>query len=241
MASTLLQYRQALARALDDIELYIVTSASATTVVCSNLINGSTGASSGRYNGRYVYISEGTGVGNQGVVRDGGYDPATGSLTIVDTGGWTTQPALSSTAELTALFPAFNAASSTSSFTGGNDYQSLINRALSMILVPDQISVTTVADQQEYSLSTYAYWLDRPERLTGVLDPPRATGWPTKPTWRRWELQLDGGSPALQFIDRAYPTSGATFPARVSASPSSARSSASTAGGCRSARIAAAR
>lgn len=215
MASTLLQYRQSLARALDDIEVYLASSGGGSSVTCSGLINSATAASTGRYNGAYVYISAGTGAGNQSVVKENGYAPSTGVLNILDSTGWDTAPASGSTVEITRMFPAINAATAPSSFTDGNDYRAIINRALSMILVPDQISVTTVADQQEYSLSTYAYWLDRPDRLVGVLDPARATGWPTKPTWRRWELNLDGPAPALQFIDRAYPTSGATFELRV--------------------------
>jgi hypothetical protein len=210
MASTRLQYRQALARALDDFEVYYAASGTSTTVVCSGLVNSSSNASAGRYNGRYVYISDGTGIGNQSVVKANGYAPSTGTLTIQET-AWDTTPGVGSTVELTALFPALHLATIPSAQSDGTDYHSLINRALSMILVPDVLSVTTVADQQEYALSTYAYWLDRPSRLMGVLDPPRATGWPTKPTWRRWELQLDGGTPTLQFMDRAYPTSGATF------------------------------
>lgn len=208
---TLLLYRQGLARALDDLEVYLAASATSTTVVCSNLINSATNASTGRYNGAYVYVSAGTGIGSQSVVKEAGYAPSTGTLTILDSGGWATSPASGSTVEITRLFPAINAATAASSFSDGNDYRALVNRALSYLLVPDQVSVTTVADQQEYSLTTYAAWLDRPERLAAVLDPPRATGWPSKRTWRRWELNLDGGTPSLVFLDRAYPTSGATF------------------------------
>ena len=49
-APTLLLYRQGLARALDDLEVYLAASATSTTVVCSNLINSATNASTGRYN-----------------------------------------------------------------------------------------------------------------------------------------------------------------------------------------------
>lgn len=211
MASTLAQYRQGLARALDDLEVYLASGGSGSTVVASGLINSATNASTGRYNGAYVYISAGTGIGNQSVVKEAGYAPSTGTLTILDSTGWDTSPASGSTVEITRLFPALQAATAPSSYSDGNDYRALVNRALSYLLVPDQVSVTTVADQQEYSLSTYAAWLDRPARLAAVLDPPRATGWPSKRTWRRWELNLDGPTPSLVFLDRAYPTSGATF------------------------------
>lgn len=215
MASTLLQYRRALARALDDLEPHVVLSATATTVTINALINSTTGASTGRYNGAYVYVASGTGAGKQRVVKTNSYVPSTGTLTTQNGSGWDATLAAGDNLEITRLFPAYNDASSSSSLGGDTDYRSLVNRALSYLLVPDQISVTTVADQQEYSLSTYAYWLDRPERLLGVLDPPRATGWSTKPTWRRWELNLDGGTPTLQFTDRAYPVSGATFELNV--------------------------
>ena len=211
MSSTLLAYRNALQRALDDVGLYLVTSVSSVSVLCNSLINSATGASTGRYNGAYAYIQSGTGVGNQGVIKENSYVPSTGSITIQRSSGWDTSPAAGSVIEITRLFPSIGAGSAVGAQTDDTDYRSLINRALAYILIPDQVSVTTVANQQEYSLSTYAYWLDREARLTGVLDPARASGWPTRPTWRRWELQLDGGTPTLQFIDRAYPTSGATF------------------------------
>lgn len=209
MSSTLLAYRTALQRALDDVGLYIATSGSGTTVVSNFLINTATAASTGRYNGAYVYFQSGTGIGGQGVVKENGYAPSTGTLTFQAT--LNTAPGSGTVFEITRLFPSIRSDTSIYPQTEDTDYRSIINRALSMIVMPDQVSVTTVASQQEYSLSTYAYWLDRPERLLAVLDPPRASGWPTKPTWRRWELQLDGGVPTLQFIDRAYPVSSATF------------------------------
>lgn len=211
MASTLLQYRQALARALDDLEPHVVLSATTFTVTINALITSTTGASSGRYNGAYIYIASGSGAGRQRVVKENSYVPSTGTLTTHNSSGFDVTMAAGDQVEITRLFPAYAEATSTSSLGSDTDYRSLVNRALSYLLVPDQISVTTVADQQEYSLSTYAAWLDRPERLLAVLDPPRATGWPAKRTWRRWELTLDGPSPALTFLDRAYPTNGATF------------------------------
>ena len=211
MASTLLQYRQALARALDDLEPHVVLSATTFTVTINALITSTTGASSGRYNGAYIYIASGSGAGRQRVVKENSYVPSTGTLTTHNSSGFDVTMAAGDQVEITRLFPAYAEATSTSSLGSDTDYRSLVNRALSYLLVPDQISVTTVADQQEYSLSTYAAWLDRPERLLAVLDPPRETGWPAKRTWRRWELTLDGPSPALTFLDRAYPTNGATF------------------------------
>lgn len=190
-------------------------SATATTITINALINNTTGASTGRYNGAYIYVASGSGAGQQRVVKENSYVPSTGTLTVQNSSGWDATLAAGDQVEITRLFPAYADAASASSLGADTGYRSLINRALSYLLVPDQISVTTVADQQEYSLSTYAYWLDRAERLIGVLDPPRATGWPTKPTWRRWELNLDGGSPTLQFLDRAYPVSGATFELNV--------------------------
>lgn len=208
---TLLTYRGALQRALDDGGVYLVASAAGGAVTCNSLINSSTSASSGRYNGAYVYVQSGTGVGEQWVVKENSYVASTGTITTQRSTGFDTSPTAGSVIEITRLFPSISTATATGTQTEDTDYRTLVNRALSYLLVPDQISVTTVADQQEYSLSTYAAWLDRPARLAAVLDPPRATGWPSKRTWRRWELNLDGPTPSLVFIDRAYPTSGATF------------------------------
>ena len=225
---TLLAYRNALQRALDDVGLYDVTSATATSVTCKALINSATSASSGRYNGAYVYVQSGTAAGVQGTVKENGYTASTGTLIIQDSSGFDTTPGSDSVIEITRLFPSIAAGNAASTQGEDGDYRSLVNRALSYLLVPDQVSVTTVADQQEYSLSTYAAWLDRPERLVAVLDPPRATGWPTKRTWRRWELNVDGPTPSLVFLDRAYPTSGATFRLRNTSSSTGMSSASST-------------
>lgn len=204
MAFTLRQYRQHLARALDDLETYQVTSSTADATVVAALVNETTGASDRRYDGRWAYVSAGTAMGEPAVIKGGGYAPATGVLSVADP--WGTVPGAGDTLELTGLFPAVSGV-----LGADTDYRALVNRALSYLLVPDHLDLTTVAGQQEYPLAAYARWLDRPSRATGLLDPPRATGYPRMPSWRRWDLKLDGGTPTLALFDRAYPTSGATL------------------------------
>lgn len=87
----------------------------------------------------------------------------------------------------------------------------MIRLGLRDLWVPDRISKTTVANAQSYSMSAQAEWLRDRSQITAVYDPTRATGAPRRPTSRRWDLNLDGGVPTFELLDRGYPVSGFTF------------------------------
>ena len=203
--ATLRAYRQALAWSLDDLGVYEIASSTATTTVLSALADSTSNASDRRYDGRWAYISDGFAVGVGTTVKPGGYAPSTGTLTVAKF--WDTTPHVGDELELTGLFP------SISGLPGADtDYRTLVNRALARLLLEDRIDVTTVADQWTYTFALATYpWLDRMTRVMGVLDPPRATGLPRRPTWRPHTWKIDGGALTLEFAARPYPTSGATF------------------------------
>lgn len=201
---TLLAYRRALGYALDDLGEYTVTSATSTTTTVARLADSTANASDRRYDGRWAYISAGFAAGEGNTVKPAGFAASTGVITYVR--GWNTAPHAADTLELTGLFPAVPGLGE------DTDYRTVLDRGLGRLLVEDRLDVTTVADQYTYAFSSSTYpWLDRMTRVMAVLDPPRATGLPRRETWRRHRWKIDGGAMTLEFDDRPYPTSGATF------------------------------
>lgn len=205
--------RQALARSLDDIGVYTVISSTATTATLNHWAITLTGASDRRYDGRWIFVKSSGPGPVQRAIKPDGYAVATGVVTAMNDSGWDTTLNPNDEVEITGLFP-----SAPYDGPGGEDtdYRSLINRGLARLLIEDRLDVTTVADQWAYpfSLTTYP-WLDRMTRVMAVLDPPRATGLPRRETWRRHHWKIDGGAMTLEFDDRPYPTSGATFQVKV--------------------------
>jgi hypothetical protein len=208
MSTTAREARRALAKALDDIETYKISSSTGSTSTIPGLINFTTGASPARFDPRWIFIAEGFAIGTQNAIKADGYDPATGVVTPLQF--WDTTPHANDVADLTGLFPSVGYAGATSP-AGGVSYYHLINEAARLLIEPDYIDVVTVANQQAYPLTAQARWLDRPMRVTGVWDPPRDSGWPRTRTSRRWEIRFDGGTPSLVFLDRAYSQAGHTF------------------------------
>lgn len=206
MTTTFGVFWRSLAALLDDVEEYAVTAVASPVVTVPALVNGATEPSDTTYNDRWMYVGAGFAQGTQSRARGDSYDPAAGTLRPI--GSWDTTPHVGDTLCLTSLFPVVSQAYAPSAQTG---YNGIMTQAARLLLAPDLIDVTTVASQQAYSLAAQARWLDRPERARVVYDPARASGWPRRPTSRRWELRWDGGTPSLVFTDRAYPTSGATF------------------------------
>lgn len=210
--ATTRQYRQALARSLDDLGVFTVLSSTTNTITLQHWQTSLANASERRYDGRWILVKS-AGFGTQRSIRPGSYDPATATLTSLNDSGWDTSLTLGDEVEITGLFP-----SMPSDTPGGEDvdYLTLINRGLGRLLIEDRLDVTTVADQWTYAFSLTTYpWFDRMTRVMAVLDPPRATGLPRRETWRRHHWKIDGGAMTLEFDDRPYPTSGATFQVKV--------------------------
>lgn len=205
MSTTFGEFWRMVAAALHDAEEHTLTSSAASLSTATSLVNTTTDASTSTYDERWMYVSEGFATGTQNRVAQDGYDPAAGSL--VPQNSWDTTPHVGDVLALTSLFPVRPPETP----GGSTSYLDLLKQAARLLIAPDRIDVTTVANQQSYSLSTYSYWLDRADRVLEVHDSPRRSGWPTQRTGRQWEVRWDGGTPTLVFLDRAYPSSGYTF------------------------------
>ena len=132
-------------------------------------------------------------VGQSRVLAPGSYDPAIGTLTVERVfAGSSGVPGVGDIAEILPYFPAVRGQ------LADVGYLELINLALRDLWTDDLVTLTTVANVHDYDLSTRT-WLDRPERLRRVLDPPRASGYPAAPAWRRPELLINGPNPLLRF------------------------------------------
>jgi hypothetical protein len=200
VGSTFGAFRRALADALDDLGgPYAVSASTASTVTVPALATSTPGASPNRYDGRWVYLSSGAGVGQVAKVRGGGF--ASSVLLTMET-AWTTAPVAGDQIELYGWFPAVHTRGSDSS------YSVLINNALSLLVVPDRVSLP-ITTNQEYSLATLP-WLDRPERLRSVLEPGPTGGLPADASWRRPRLRLDANLPVLE-IPAPFSTASGTL------------------------------
>jgi hypothetical protein len=185
MPSYLRQIRRRVAGALDDLSVHVVTGASSTTVTATTLSDGTSVSSVNRYDGAWVYSP--TPASQQRRVRTGGLNPMTGTLTVDVP--WTA-PFVGTEIEITRLMP------SAGSALEATDYNSCINRAASKLLIYDRVTIPiTTADT--YPLTSQP-WLDRPERLLRVLEPPATGTRPIEASWRSPKLVWSGGYPSLE-------------------------------------------
>ncbi len=194
MVATLAQIRTALGRRLDDMGEFLVSASAANTVTITNLASSYTGTSSSQMNGAWLYHLASNGATQQRYVTTGGWSPTTGVLTLEL--GWTSLPAVNDQIKVTHLFPCIE------SVAVATSYRTLINLGLGKLLVPDRVSVS-LTDAETASLATWAAWLDRPERLRRVLEPPVSGTRPVSAGWRNPELVLDGQTPSLE-IDAPF-------------------------------------
>jgi hypothetical protein len=187
--STLLAIRQALIRALNDGSIHTANSGTAQTVVIQALINDHPDASPDRYDGYHVYDTTSPRWLQQRMVKTGGFDPSTGTLSVIPPYNGT--PQLGDQIEITQLFPSYRDVAK-----GDTSYLDLIVRGLSRILIRDRIDLSVTG--RTASLSGYP-WLDREERLLDVLEPgPVAGALPVSAMWRGVRLRLDAETPLLE-------------------------------------------
>lgn len=181
MPESLFTYRQALARALDDEGTYSVGSADAGSVTIQMLVNLDPAASTHQYDGRWVYLAVGSGAGQQRKVRTGGYTPATGRL-LVDP-PWTSVPTNGNIVQITGLFP-----SAPQVPHEDNDYRTLINRGLTRLIQPRELTLR-IHTARQYPLDPWP-WLDREERLLAIREPSADGLDVVDSAWRGWKLRL---------------------------------------------------
>lgn len=192
--ASLLEYRQALAQALDDWGGYGVGQATVGSASLVGLLDATTGASANRFNGAWAYSPRG---GDQRRVVTGGYVPSQGRINVEL--NWTL-PQAGDTIEITHLFPCYAAVS-----PEATSYATLVNNALARLLVPRRLAFSaTTADT--YTTGVLYPWLDRESRIPRD-DEGRLLVWESSPVagrhpipsgWRGWTLILNGAATALQ-------------------------------------------
>lgn len=191
----MLQYRQALAQALDDWGGYGVSGASGTSyAILAGLLDVTPGASANRFNGAFAYSPTG---GDQRRVITGGYVPIQGRINIEL--GWTV-PSVGSLIEITHLFPCYSAVSPEST-----SYATLVNNALDRLLTPRRLTFAATTNDT-YTTGVLYPWLDRDSRVQRddqgqlmIWEPAPVTGRAPRPSaWRGWRLILEGASTRFQ-------------------------------------------
>jgi len=184
---TLLAIMQAVARALDDEGTYPSSAATSTTATFGVLANSTSSASTRRYDGRYLLVASGTGIGQQRRINPNTYVPSTGAVTV--NAAWTINPGTNDLILMASLFPPFEG------LTPGEDtsYRTLINRGLEKLLVPRRVTLS-ITTSDSYALTTWP-WLDRDARLLAVLEPSVQTGrQAVDASWRGPRMIVSGGT-----------------------------------------------
>lgn len=188
--------RQAIEAALDDGGRFAVSSAAASTVASAALVNATSNASANTFDGAWVYLASGAAgvVGQQRMVKPGTYVPSTGTLGIFPP--WTSTPTGGEIMEVTRVFPSVAGANVAGVTMEDTSYQSIENRALSRLAIPDRVEFA-IGTGWRYATTSYP-WLDRPERFVRALEPGPTGLMPVDCTWRGVQLRLDGATPHLE-------------------------------------------
>lgn len=218
MSTTLLQAMQALAVALDDEGTYAVSSSTSTAVTVGGLGTSTTGASTRRYDARYLALVSGTGTGQQRTIKHDSFVPSTGVVTIST--GWNITPSANDLVMLTGLFPVFESGSGAAGAGEDTSYRQIINRACAKLLIPDRVLVA-ISTSDSYNLGATWPWLDRPERLNrevpgGWLKEPAPISGrrPVSAMWRGPSPVFDGNSLLLE-LNAPFGASGGSLTLEV--------------------------
>lgn len=181
---SLTSYWKALADALDDRETINLSDGTTTTVIAAQIVNGTTGATSGLYDGRWFFNQT-----RATQAKVASYVPGTGTTT-------NTPAALSAnvagdSGTFTSLFPVRRLVGAET------DYLTLCNRALGRMMLDVEVEVT-ITTSDTYAMTAFPS-LDRPERLREVREPSPVTGMAaTSSMWRGWELVPDPPTASLR-------------------------------------------
>lgn len=209
-----LSYWTVLADALgDQIPTFRATSTSVSAtkereIISSALIDSSVGAD--RYKDAFVY-GLGTGsstvlAGQQRVIRQGGFDKATGTLSV--TRDFASAPASGHDWALLERYPVIRQDKQ----PGLRDF---INHALREIAVTDFITISTVADQVNYSLPTTTnWWIADAGRIVDIWTVPADAKEKARNEDNIERIHIDGETPIL-VLRRAYGATPASFQLEV--------------------------
>lgn len=191
---TLKQYYTALARELGSSQSFTATSTSADAtdaarqIISTDLLTDSDVSTT--YANEWVYALDGALAGQQRRVRNAGFDPDTGTLTLTRAFGSTPQSGVAWM--LTSPLPVI-------SQYGVKGLRECINEALRVMTATDFIAFTGVADQPRYTLDLTTYpWMIEKRRLIKLWRPyPNATD-ERKPDTRTFAYIADYETPAIQ-------------------------------------------
>lgn len=211
MPATLQTLRRTLARSLDDLAVYTVASATASTIVSLKLNNNTSSASTKLFDGRWIFCEVADTTPQQRRVRPGGYAPATsattGTLTVFP--DWTaTIPSSSDEVEVTSLFPMIP------DVHADTDYRTLINRSLALLLLDDEIAQAVTSGAT--AVVPTATWLDRAQRFRvcpdhgriDVREPSPVTGFRAQDAcWRGFRFERNGDTSTLRW-DSTFTANG---------------------------------
>lgn len=199
MTARLDAIRAALAQSFDDYGEFAVTSAGLSTVTIANISTTQATASTEAYNEAWVFaLATGAASGQQRRVNTNGYTGATGALQL--NVNWSLIPSVNDPVKITRLLPCTQQ-------TGQphTSYLTCMNRGLGKLLVRDRVPLA-ITTSESYALTTWAAWLDRPERLLRVYEPSPTGGARTVPCdWRTPRLVPDAGGPTLE-LDAPFST-----------------------------------
>jgi hypothetical protein len=192
--ASLTAYWQALAQALDDLEVVVLTGGSTSTAVSTLLVSSATGITTGAYEGRWIYQYSGANAPQQRKVSI--YAPGSGTLTVPT--NWLA-PASGDAIALTSLHPITGAIGS------DTDYRTICDRAFGRMFLTTEVT-TPITLSGTYPMTSYP-WLDRQERLLSIKEPHPAGGvyQPVDASWRGWEL-IPGSPVAKLNVRRPYLT-----------------------------------
>lgn len=207
---TLKDYRRALGEEIGGFAVYTTTALGTTTTLICTTAFLSTELPSDHLAYAWVYVPSQT-LFLQRRVKDDGLTPGSGTITVDGVFGSAIGAGVEF--EVSTRLPCIDGSARAPGVLSLNQ---CVVQGMRRLLVPgSRVDVTTVANQQEYTLTAQAGWLDDESRIVAIYDPPRASGFPSPPTRLRWTLKTDDGTPTLQFVDRAYPVSGFTFQVAV--------------------------
>lgn len=179
--------------ALDEPGVFSANASAATTLTIATLATAASDHSPNLFARNWVYVATGAAAGLVRIIREGSFVPSTGVFNVDP--GWT-GPTLNDEVEITALFPAIMADTTSGRVARTTSYRTLMNRGLSRLLVPDRVALA-ITTSRTYSTATWP-WLDRETRLVRVLEPsPVSGGLPFDARWRNPKLRLDGPTPTL--------------------------------------------
>lgn len=203
--TTLTQARRAILEGLGRGGVYTSTGAGSTsTVVCSTFK--STELPTDHLAYAWLHVPSASSP-RQRRVKQTGLAPGTGTITVDDVFGSSIGSAIDF--ELSPLLPPIDGGVKGMAMS----LNQCANEAARHLCFQDEISVT-ITTNATLSLTTWASWLDRAERLVAILEPSPFGEAPIDASWREIEFDRDAEAPTLR-IKRRFGVATGTLTLKV--------------------------